>query len=335
MPVFAAMLALSASVGAGVAAAELFPPVEPFDSGHLAVDDLHEIYYERSGNPEGTPVMVLHGGPGVGSYPLLRRYFDPERYHIVLHDQRGSGRSRPFGELEGNTTADLVADIERLRDHLNLDKLVLFGGSWGSTLALAYAETYPDNVSAMILRGVFLGTAAEIDHHYHESGASLFFPEEFAALLRALPEPDRRPIPNYVYEIARGEDAELRNRVLRALGRFELKMVALEMPDSVVDRIEDQLVSAEGRGAYLIDLHYASNRYFLDEGQLLRDADKLADIPTIIINGRYDLICPPDSAYRLHRALPRSQLILIEGAGHSEREEGTTAALLAAAADLD
>lgn len=305
-----------------------YPEIEPFDSGHLEVGEGHAIYYERCGNPEGIPVVVLHGGPGVGSYPQLRRYFDPEAYHIVLHDQRGAGRSTPKGELRGNTTQALVADIERLRTHLGLGEVVVFGGSWGSTLALAYAETHPAAVRALVLRGIFLGDEAVVDHHYHENGASLYFPEEFARLLEALPDPGRRPIPDYVLELARGEDRELSGRVLDALVRYEMKMGRLEMPDEAIEGFLASIPEEDFRATYLIDLTYVHAGYFLEEGQLLRDAGRIARIPTTIVNGRYDVICPPEAAWRLHRALPRSELIIVERAGHSEGEPGITAALV-------
>jgi proline iminopeptidase len=306
----------------------LYPEIEPFESGHLEVSELHSIYYERCGNPEGLPVIALHGGPGVGSYPRLRRYFDPERYHVILHDQRGSGRSTPKGELRENTTPNLVEDIDKLRAHLGLEKTIVFGGSWGSTLALAYAEAHPERVSALVLRGIFLGDEAVIDNHYHEGGASLYFPEEFARLLEALPDPDRRPIPDYVLELAQGEDRELAGRVLDALVRYEMKMGSLEMPDEAIEGFVAGLDPEDFRATYLIDLAYVAGRYWLEEGQLLREAGRIAHIPTTIVNGRYDVICPPGAAWSLHRALPESELVIVERAGHSEGEPGITAALV-------
>ena len=312
-----------------VQARALYPEIEPFDTGTLRVSDLHEIYYERSGNPDGRPVMVLHGGPGVGSYPRLRRYFDPEAFHIVIHDQRGAGRSTPAYELRENTTWDLVEDIERLRVHLDLGKVVIFGGSWGSTLGLAYAESYPENVQGMVLRGIFTGTTEEMDHHYHE-GAARFFPAEYAALLDVLPDPERRPLPPYLREIVLGEDEELRNRVMDRLMRFEIRMSTIEIPDEALDRFVAANPPDLARQVYAIDLHYSSNRYFLEEDQLVRDAPGLADVPAVLISGRYDVNCPPAAAWRLHQALPDSEWIVVERAGHSEREPGVTAALLEA-----
>lgn len=311
----------------------LFPMIGPFKSGLLEVSELHSIYYECCGNPEGTPVLVLHGGPGVGSYPRLRQYFDPEKYHIVLHDQRGTGRSRPHGEIRGNTTWELVEDMEKLRIHLELGKVVVFGGSWGSTLGLAYGETYPANVTGLILRGVFLGTKAEIEHHY--MGARRFFPREHAALLAALPDRERRPLPPYLFELARSDDRELRMKVLNALTRFECKMCKLNMPDEQIDAFLEHTPDDEHQRVALIDLYYVSNQYFLEEGQLLRNAGKLAEIPVFLINGRYDVICPPLAAFRLHELLPKSKLVIVEEAGHSESEEGITAALVRAAAAFE
>jgi len=329
----AVALGTLATACSGQAPTGLFPEIEPFDSGHLRVSDLHEIYWERCGNPEGKPVMALHGGPGVGSYPRLRQYFDPEKFHIVLHDQRGTGRSRPAGETRENTTPELVADIERLRQHLELGEAVIFGGSWGSTLALAYAETYPDHVTAMVLRGIFAGTREEVDHHY--LGARRFFPRMHAELLATLPDPDRRPLPAYLLEMIRSSDPGQRDKTLMALARFELRMSSLRVSDEMLDQILAQYPAEAMLPITGIDLHYVTNRYFLEEGQLYRDAGKIAHIPVTLINGRYDVVCPPLAAYRLHRLLPKSQLVIVERAGHSEREEGITAALIAAVAELE
>jgi proline iminopeptidase len=311
----------------------LFPPIEPFRTGYLSVDDPHEIYYELSGDPEGKPVICLHGGPGAGSYPRMKRYFNPEKYLIVLYDQRGAGKSRPYGELAGNDTGSLVADIEKLREHLEIEQFLLFGGSWGTTLGLAYAEEFPARVTGLILRGVFLGTEKEIESHY--LGSAEFFPEEHARLLDLLPDKSRGTHPDYLFELIRGDDRQLAQAVMHALGSFELKFMKLNLPDQTVQNI---LASMTPQQHYLyvsMDLHYVTNRYFLAPGQLLRDAGKIADIPAVIINGRYDMACPPLSAYRLHRALPQSQLIIVEEAGHSETEEGITRELVKAAAGFE
>jgi proline iminopeptidase len=311
----------------------LFPASEPFDTGYLRVSEIHRIYYARYGNPEGKPVMCLHGGPGWGSYPRLTQYFDPERFHIVLHDQRGAGRSEPQGELRENTTPELVEDIERLRRHLDLGKVLIFGGSWGSTLAVAYAEAYPDKVTGMVLRGVFLGTEAEVDQHY--LGSRFFFPEEYDALVSVLPDGSKTPHPDNLQGLITGDDAELRHRIIDALIRYEFKCTQLHVPDETVEELLGSLSQDELLEVLTFDFHYVTNRFFIDEGQLLRNAGKLAEIPVTIINGRYDLAAPPLAAFRLHRALPMSKLIIVEEAGHSETEPGITAALLQAVAQFE
>ncbi len=309
----------------------LFGPIEPYKTGHLKVSDLHEIYYECSGNPEGLPVIGLHGGPGVGCYPRMRQYFDPDKFNIVLHDQRGSARSRPWGELRENTTPNLVEDIERLRKHLNLGKVFVFAGSWGTTLGLAYAEAYPDNVRAMVLRGVFTATREEVEQHY--MGAAWYFPEEHDALMRLLPDPDRRPLPDYVLELVNNApDLPEKMKYLNALARLEIKMSHLYMPDEDVTRMLDGYPDDAHLLLAGIDLHYVTNRYFMKEGQLLENAHKIEHIPTTMIVGRYDMASPPLGAYRIHKRLSRSKLIIVEKAGHVESEEGITAALVKAVA---
>ncbi len=314
-------------------AGELFPPAEPGETGYLEVGDTHEIFYACSGNRSGRPVMGLHGGPGAGCYPRMTQYFDPDKFFLVLHDQRGAGRSRPHGELRGNTTQNLVEDIERLRKHLKLGKVLIFGGSWGSTLGLAYAETYPEHVDGLILRGVFLGTEAEIDHHY--IGTRFFFPKEHEALLSVLPDPAQGTHPDHLFELIRSGDAELRTRVRGALNRFELKFMKLRMPDASVSAVLDGLPDDVVHRLTCLDLHYVTNRYFMEEGQLLMNIDRLAEIPVTLINGRYDMASPPSSAYAVHKALPHSKLVIVEEAGHSETEEGITSALVRAVAEFE
>ena len=312
----------------------LFPPLEPFRTGYLNVDEPHELYYELSGNPDGKPVICLHGGPGAGSYPRLRQYSIPRNSLIVLYDQRGAGQSRPYGELKGNNqTWHLVADLEQLRAHLEIERFLLFGGSWGTTLGLAYAEAHPQRVTGMILRGVFLGTEEEVLSHY--IGARYFFPQEHARLLAALPDQSRGTHPDYLHELIRGEDRELAYTVMYALGRFELKYMKLYLPDATVSNILASEPPDKHHLYVSLDLHYVVNRYFLEPGQLLRDVERIAHIPTVIINGRYDMACPPVFAYRLHEALPKSELIIVERAGHSETEEGTTRELVKAAAGFE
>jgi proline iminopeptidase len=312
---------------------ELFPVRQPFKTGYLPVGGPHEIFYALAGNPDGNPVIVLHGGPGFGCYPRLMQYFNPDKFLIVLHDQRGAGRSRPPGELRDNTTQHLIADIERLRNHLGIKgKALVFGGSWGSTLGLAYAETHPDHVSGMVLRGIFAGTRKDWENVFACRNARLFFPKELAALEASLPPGVDAFTPRALLKVFTSDDKKTARRVADAWARYAIKIGRLHASDESV---------AKGFGdwdplpACRIDCQYASNTFFLAEGQLLRDADRLKDVPVTIINGRYDMICPPITAYELHKRLPKSKLIIVEEAGHSEGEPGTTQALLEAVAAFE
>jgi proline iminopeptidase len=320
------LLLLLGSVGGYAGQLGLWPEIEPFETGYLSVSDTHDIYYEVCGNPDGKPVFVLHGGPGGSSSPYMRRFFDPDRFLIVLHDQRGCGKSRPYGEIRANTTWDLVGDIEQLRKHLKLGEILLFGGSWGSTLALAYAETYPSNVSGMVLRGIFTGTDAEIDHFYH-GGVGKTFPEAYERLLHSLPDPDRRPLPAYLYELIANADSAGKMAYSKAWAAYELKVCSLNFPDYQLERV---VGGFDSYAFALLENYYMANRCFLEEGQLLRDAGEVKDIPTVLVNGRYDVICPPINAYRLSLLLPNSDLVIAEGAGHWMGEKPVEEALLEA-----
>jgi proline iminopeptidase len=326
------MLVSPALAQGGRQPGELFPVIEPFDSGHLKVSDLHSIHYALHGNPKGKPVFVLHGGPGFGCYPRLVQYFNPKKFLIILHDQRGAGQSTPAGEVRENTTQDLVADIERLRKHLNIDgKTMVFGGSWGSTLALAYAEAHPEHVSGMVIRGVWTGTQAEIENAYGGECIRRFFPEAVARMEAAMP-PGTEFEPKALQKIFTGDDEALMRRVANAEMRFWTKISRLHATDGEVEEsVGDYDPSVDAR----IDSHYTNNRCFLEEGQLLRDAHKLKDIPITIINGRYDMLCPPITVWRLHQLLPKSKLIIVEEAGHIENEPGITRALVEAVAEFE
>jgi proline iminopeptidase len=309
----------------------LWPEIEPYESDYLKVSDIHEIYYELCGNNEGKPVFVLHGGPGSGCSPFMRRFFNPDRFLIVLHDQRGAKRSRPYAEIEENTTQHLVEDIERLRKHLGLEKIILFGGSWGATLGLAYAETYPENVSGAVLRGVFTATKDEIDHFYH-GGASRFFPDIYDRLLAELPDPDRRPLPAYLLELIQCDDPAERKKYSMAWARYETKIAVLEISDEEVDQIYEEY---DPFSFALLENYYMANACFLEEGQLLRDTNKIRGIPFTIVNGRYDMVCPLRTAYVLHKKLPGSRLVIAESAGHWMGDRYVQQALLEAMKDFE
>ena len=312
----------------------LWPEIEPFQSDYLKVSDIHEIYYELCGNPEGKPVFVIHGGPGAGCSPYMRRFFNPEKFLIVLHDQRGAGKSKPRAEIRENTTQELVADIERLRNELNLEKIILFGGSWGSTLSLAYAETYPDNVNGMVLRGIFFASAEEEDHIWN--GIPKFFPELADTIRNALPDCCSTPVADLLLELIQSENKADRVKYAKLLSRYEYKACGLHIKDEDLDEYYgsesnlDQIYTNS-----LIEIYYAKNGCFLEEGQLIRDTCRIQHIPAIIVNGRYDMVCPPVSAYRLHKKLPESKLVIVEEAGHLMTEKPVERELLKAIRDFE
>jgi proline iminopeptidase len=306
----------------------LFPVIEPYDSGFLRVSDLHEIYYEQVGNPKGIPILYLHGGPGHGCQPLSRRYYDPSTFRAILHDQRGAGRSRPFGEVRENTTQALVSDIEALRVHLGLEPFILLGGSWGSTLALAYAEAHPEHVAGLILRGVFLASQTEVNSIYVEDGAAAaFFPEVYASFWAQMPETPGKTGPQRILALLESPEEQMRQKVARAWALYEFNLAFLT---ANVEEIGKDLDANNPLALSRIENHYMAHRCFLDDGQLLRDAGKLKDIPTILVNGRYDVLCPPKYAWFLHQRLPQSQLWIIDEAGHAGNEPGIQEALIRA-----
>jgi proline iminopeptidase len=296
---------------------KLWPELKPYKTDYLEVSKLHKIFYQLGGNPEGKPVMVIHGGPGGGCSPDMFRFFNPQKFHIILHDQRGAGQSKPYAEIKENTTQHLVEDIEKLRKHLNLDKVILFGGSWGSTLALAYAETYPQNVSGMILRGIFTGSKEEIDHFYHGATAR-YFPENYERLLQHIDKPEQKNYPAQLLKKIQSSDPEVRKKYALAWGKYEIKMAALNIPDRAVDDIFKEWNPYDFA---LLENYYMANNCFLEDGELLNNTDRIENIPAVIVNGRYDVICPPITAYKLHKKLPKSELIIVERAGHSASAE--------------
>ena len=300
----------------------LFPALTPNRHGMLAVDDIHTIYWEECGNPDGIPVLFLHGGPGAGLSPQHRRFFDPLRYRVILFDQRGAGKSTPLGEWRNNTTQLLIADIERLRAQFGIDQWLVFGGSWGSTLALAYGQAYPAACLGFVLRGIFLCTQAEID--WFIDGVRWFYPElheEFAALIP--PEERGDLLAAYAKRIL-SSDPAVYWPAARAWSRFEGRRVYL-MPQP-----EDAPNDALDLGVGRLESHYMANLGFFEEDQLIRNMDRIAHLPAVIVQGRYDAICPPLSAYRLQQAWPGAQLDMIPDAGHGALEHGIASALVRA-----
>ena len=305
----------------------LYPPIEPYRTGMLKVSDVHTIYWEESGNPTGKPAVFLHGGPGGGSDPKVRRFFHPDKYRIVVFDQRGCGKSTPYASLEANTTWDLVSDIEKLRAHLGIDRWQVFGGSWGSTLALAYAETHPDRVTELVLRGIFLLRKKEIDWFYQE-GASILFPDAWEPYLAHIPEAERGDLVTAYHKRLTSDDPAVRLAAAKIWSGWEGATSKL-LPDAAFTGHyeEDEFALAFAR----IEAHYFVNRGFFGvDDQLLRDAGKIRDIPGVIVQGRYDVVCPIFSAWALHRAWPEADLIISPDAGHSAWEPPNCRALVAA-----
>ncbi|APA97177.1 Prolyl aminopeptidase [Nocardia seriolae] len=303
----------------------LYPPIEPYEKGMLDVGDGQSLYYEVSGNPDGKPAVFLHGGPGGGTSPYHRQFFDPEAYRIVVFDQRGCGRSTPHiadgASLEHNTTWHLIADIERLRTHLGVDRWLVFGGSWGSTLALSYAQAHPDRVTELVLRGIFLLRRKEIDWYYNGS-AGYVYPDEWEKFLAPVPEAERgQDLVEVYHRLLHSPDAALATDAAVAWSTWEGSTSSLlPHPDRVAETADPRFALAFAR----IENHYFVNRGFLDEGQLLRDIDRIAHIPGVIVQGRYDVVCPATSAWDLHRAWPGSELHLVPDAGHAALEPGIT-----------
>lgn len=304
----------------------LFPAIQPYVIHSLAVEPPHILHIEESGNPEGLPVLFVHGGPGAGCEPYHRCFFDPDKYRIILFDQRGAGRSSPHAELSGNTTQALVADMEAIRQHLGVEQWVLFGGSWGSTLSLVYAETHPERVLGLILRGIFLCRQKEIDWFY-QSGASRIFPDYWQDFIRPIPEAERDDMVKAYYRRLTGDDEVARMAAAKAWSNWEGRTATLQPRKSVIDHFGDSFTAFS---LARIEAHYFINNAFMEENQILRDAEKLKDIPGTIVQGRYDLICPLESAWELHQAWQASDLYIIGDAGHSATEVGSVNALVKA-----
>ena len=298
---------------------ELFPNIEPFNTFNLPVSDLHTIYVEESGNKNGKPVIFLHGGPGGGVDPKYRRYFDPKKWRIIMFDQRGCGKSTPFADLEENTTWDLVSDIEKIRKHLSIDKWVVFGGSWGSTLSLAYSQTHPGSCKGLILRGIFLVRKKELDWFYQE-GANNVFPDRWESFLEPIPVEKRDNLMQAYYEVLTGEDYSKKIEAAKAWSTWEGSTVRLLQDENFIsDFSDDKFAEAFAR----IECHYFMNNCWFDsDNYLIENMHKIRDIPGVIIHGRYDIICPVIQAWDLHKAWPEADLHIIPDAGHSIFEDG-------------
>lgn len=304
---------------------ELYPEIEPYESGTLRVDDVHEIYWEQCGNPDGKPALFVHGGPGGGVDPGHRRFWDPRAYRVVLFEQRGCGRSTPHASLEGNTTWDLVADMEKLREHLGIERWQVFGGSWGSTLSLTYAQAHPDRVTELVLRGIFLLRDKEI-RWYYQDGASRIFPDAWEGFLQPIPEEERSDLLHAYHRRLTSDDPGVRLEAARAWSVWEGSTSTLFANPTLVQRTaEPRFAEAFAR----IECHYFVNHGFFEhDGWLLERIERIRGIPGVIVQGRYDVVCPVDSAWTLHRAWPEAQLRIIADAGHSAMEAGIASELI-------
>ncbi len=304
---------------------QLYPEIEPYNQFDLKVSDLHTIHVEESGNINGKPVIFLHGGPGGGIEPVYRQYFDPEKWRIIVFDQRGCGQSTPHAELQENTTWDLIADIEKIRQHLEIDKWVVFGGSWGSTLSLSYAITHPDRCKALVLRGIFMIRKKEINWFYQD-GTSNIYPDAWEHYLRPIPEDERHDLVAAYYKRLTSNDDSVRIEAAKAWSIWEASTSKLIQSEESIHAFEDAKVA---EAFARIECHYFTNRGFFDTDEwLLENVDKIRHIPTVIVQGRYDVVCPMISAWELHRAFPEADFEIVQDAGHSMTEKGIAAKLV-------
>lgn len=308
----------------------LYPELHPYVQHSLATEPPHLLHIEECGNPGGIPVLFVHGGPGAGCEDYHRRFFDPESYRIILFDQRGCGRSTPHAALEGNTTQALVEDIERIREHLGIERWLLFGGSWGSTLSLVYAETHPERVLGLILRGIFMCRPHEIEWFYQQ-GASRLFPEYWQEYLSPIPQAERGDLVQAFYRRLTGDNEMQRMAAAKAWSLWEGKTSTLRPSEAVVEHFGNPYTALS---LARIECHYFVNDSFLAPDQILRNAGRLKGIPGVIVHGRYDVVCPLENAWQLHQAWPEAQLRIIPDAGHSASEPGTVDALIQATIDF-
>lgn len=304
---------------------ELFPPIEPYHTFSLQVSDLHSIFVEEAGNPDGKPVVFLHGGPGGGIDPVYRQYFDPALYHIILFDQRGCNRSTPHAELRENTTWDLVNDIEKIRLHLGIDRWLVFGGSWGSTLALVYAQSHPESVKGLILRGIFMLRQSEL-HWFYQEGANHIYPDAWEEFLAPIPLEERSNLIKAYYARLTGPDTDERQKAARAWSIWEGSTSKLLQSEAAIDRSGD---TTYAEAFSRIECHYFINRgFFKTDDHILANIDKIRHIPAVIVQGRYDVVCPIISAWDLHRRWPEAEFHIVQDAGHSMTEPGIRSLLI-------
>jgi len=307
----------------------LYDAIEPYDSGHIRVSTVHQLYYEQSGTPNGKPVVFLHGGPGAGIVPDYRRFFDPNAYRVILFEQRGAGRSRPHASLDDNTTWHLVEDIEKIRAQFGVEQWLVFGGSWGSTLALAYAETHPERVRGLVLRGIFLCRPKEIKWFYEDSqGASAIFPDVWEQYVGLIPEAERGDMIGAYYRRLTSDDESVRHKAAHAWSIWEASALKLLPDQSLIEEFtEPEMAIALAR----IECHYFINNCFFEtENYLIENVDRIRHIPGVIVHGRYDIVCPFMNAWDLHRAWPEATLNVIPNAGHAATETGIADALIRA-----
>jgi len=331
----------------------LYPAIEPFKHYYLKVSDLeinnadktnikHRIYVEQCGNPLGIPVVFLHGGPGSGCNESHRRYFDPKHYHIILFDQRGCGRSHPYGSLQQNTTTHLIQDIDLIRQHIGIEKWLVFGGSWGATLALYYAQHFPQQVSGLLLRGVFLARSQDIDWVYHPNGAAKIFPDAWHRLVQGLPKDQQAHPLSAIYQQLNSDDSNVSTAIFDKLKYWEANLIALQEPpkfsESVAkDTVKNSVkisVTKITKAPIMIQLYYSLNRCFINQAPLLKNIDIIRHIPTTIIHGRYDMVCPIEQAWQLKQHWPEAKLTIVEMAGHVASEPRIINALIKATDDL-
>ncbi len=303
---------------------DLYPELEPYVNHTFAVTAPHKLHVEECGNPKGIPVVFLHGGPGSGCESYHRRFFNPDKYRIILFDQRGCGRSSPHAELENNNTQALVGDIELIREKLAIERWLVFGGSWGSTLGLVYAETYPERVLGMVLRGIFLCRPREI-HWFYQEGASRIFADYWQHYLEPIPVAEHTDLLRAYYKRLTSDNEIERMAAAKAWSLWEGRCATLKPSSTVVEHFGDPFTALS---LARIECHYFMNNSFLAENQILRNAERLKNIPGIIVQGRYDMVCPLESAWALHQVWPQSELNIIDDVGHSASEVGTRSALV-------